>query len=79
MILCSCNLLTSADLKAAAQSLRESDPSQPVTPIRLFQSLGVKPQCGNCLDALCQTLAGWGFIGTCPEPLAGQAEGEKVD
>lgn len=78
MILCSCNLLTSADLKAAAQSLRASDPSRPVTPSRLFELLGVRPQCGNCVDALRHTLAEWGFPGTCPEPLATIADGRRI-
>ena len=79
MILCSCNLLTSADLRAAAKTLREADPGRPVTPRRLFQSLGVRPQCGNCLDALRHTLIEWGFPTTCPEPLASIADGGKID
>ena len=79
MILCSCNLLTSADLKDAAKTLKESDPARPVTPRRLFQSLEVRPQCGNCLDALRHTLAEWGYPGTCPEPLASLADGGEVD
>ena len=76
MILCSCNLLTSDDLRAAAQVLRDADPDRPVTPRRLFQAVGMRPNCGSCVDALRRTLQEWGFPATCPEPLATIAEME---
>lgn len=74
MILCSCNVLTSADLRETAERLQDSDPTRPVTPLRLFRELGVRPKCGSCLGLLRRTLQDWGFPATCPEPLATIAE-----
>lgn len=80
MILCSCNVLSSVDLRTVAERLQESNPGRPVTPLRLFRELGVRPKCGSCLGLLRRTLQDWGFPATCPEPLASIAtEGEDGD
>jgi bacterioferritin-associated ferredoxin len=70
MILCSCNVLSRAALLAAAEKLRSADPSAPVTPGRVFHALGVRPQCGSCVELVRRTLRDGGFPGTCPEPIA---------
>jgi len=79
MILCSCNVLSSADLKATAERLRDANPSVPVTPGRVFLALGVRPQCGSCVDLVRRLLRDWGFPATCPEPLASIATDELPD
>ena len=70
MILCSCNLLSGARLREAAEQLQERRPDLPVTTGRVFQEIGVKPQCGSCVHLVRRLLLEWGFPATCPEPLA---------
>ena len=79
MILCSCNVLSSADLRAAAESLHKADESRPVTPRLVFRALGARPQCGSCIELLRRTLQDWGFPATCPEPLVSIAEAGDGD
>jgi bacterioferritin-associated ferredoxin len=74
MILCSCNVLSSASLREAAEALRSADPSRPVTAGRLFLALGARPQCGSCIELVRKSLREWGFPLTCPEPLASIAD-----
>ena len=83
MILCSCNLLSSADLRSVAEALRKAEPALPVTQGRVFQAMGVRPQCGGCVELVRSTLRDWGFPATCPEPLAsiadrGSASGDQA-
>lgn len=70
MILCSCNVLTKAAILAAAQSLVAADPMRAVTPGRIFRALGVRPNCGSCVDVIRALLRDSGLPMTCPEPLA---------
>lgn len=70
MILCSCNVLTKAAILAAAESLVAAEPMRPVTPGRIFRVLGVRPNCGSCLDLIRAMLRDFGLPMTCPEPLA---------
>jgi bacterioferritin-associated ferredoxin len=70
MILCSCTLLTRAAILAAAQSLVAADPMRAVTPGRIFRVLGVRPNCGSCVDVIRALLRDSGMPMTCPEPLA---------
>lgn len=70
MILCSCNILVAAEMRRVAEELQRSAPDRPVTPGRVFQSLGARPQCGGCVELVRRTLLQWGFAQTCPEPLA---------
>lgn len=73
MILCSCNVLVAAEIKRVAEEMHTADPDRPVTPRRVFQALGARPQCGSCIEMIRKTLMGWGFAQTCPEPLASSA------
>ncbi len=77
MILCSCNVLTSTSLRAAAQALQDADPSRPVTPGRVFHAVGARPQCGSCIELVRKSLQEWGFPLTCPEPLASIANDQE--
>lgn len=70
MILCSCNILTKANILAAAEALVVADPMRPVTPGRVFRALGVRPNCGSCLDLVRAMLRDFGLPMTCPEPLS---------
>lgn len=73
MILCSCNVLVAAEMRRVAEELRDAEPDRPVTPRRVFQALGARPQCGSCIELVRKTLMAWGFAQTCPEPLASSA------
>lgn len=73
MILCSCNLLTRANIQAAADALVLADPTRPVTVGRVFLALGVKPQCASCVEMIRRMLRDFGLPITCPEPLASVA------
>lgn len=79
MIICSCNVLSSAAIRAAAEKLREEDPARPVTPGRVFLALGARPQCGSCIELVRKSLREWGFPLTCPEPLASIAADVRSD
>jgi bacterioferritin-associated ferredoxin len=70
MILCSCNVLTKTAILAAAEALVAADPLRPVTPGRVFRVLGVRPNCGSCVDLIRAMLRDFGLPMTCPEPLA---------
>ena len=78
MIICSCNVLTSAGIRAAAEKLRDEEPTRPVTPGRVFLALGARPQCGSCVELVRQSLREWGFPLTCPEPLSTIADEEEA-
>ncbi|MCW5715454.1 MAG: hypothetical protein KIT43_13165 [Bauldia sp.] len=62
--------MTKTAILAAAQSLVEADPLRPVTPGRVFRVLGVRPNCGSCVDIIRAMLRDFGLPMTCPEPLA---------
>ncbi len=74
MIVCSCNVLTKARIRATAEALAAEDPLRPITPGRLFRSLGARPQCGTCFSVIRTIVADAGLTFTCPEPLATEAE-----
>lgn len=73
MIVCSCSVLTNANITATAQMLARAEPGRPVTPGRIFRALGARPQCGTCFSLIRQIVADAGIAFTCPEPLAGEA------
>jgi len=79
MIVCSCNVLTRERIAAAAESLAADDPLRPVTPGRLFRTLGARPQCGTCFATVRRIVADAGIAFTCPEPLASVADEEEED
>ena len=74
MIVCSCTILTRARILAIAETLTRQDPSRPITPGRLFRALGARPHCGTCFASIRAEIARAGFLFTCPEPLASEAE-----
>lgn len=52
MFICICNALRDKDFKRAADSCIGADCAE-----RLFDELGCKPQCGNCLCAVDEMIA----------------------
>ncbi len=74
MIICSCNVLTKARIAAAADALARENPDRPLTPGRIFRTLGARPQCGTCFTLIRRIVADAGLTFTCPEPLATVAE-----
>ncbi len=74
MILCSCNILTSARIREAAETLALADPNRPITPGRIFRHLGARPRCGTCFELVQRLLRDMGLPMTCPEPLASEAD-----
>jgi bacterioferritin-associated ferredoxin len=74
MILCSCNVLTQANIEAAAQVLAETFPGRPVTPAGVFKVLGYRPRCGTCFELVRRLLRDMEMPLTCPEPLDAAAE-----
>ncbi len=79
MIVCSCNVISKACLETAAEKLAADDPTRPLTPGRLFQSIGKRPNCGTCARTVRQIIADGGHSFTCPEPLASVADAPPVD
>lgn len=73
MIVCSCSVLSKANIAATAQMLAAAEPGRPLTPGRIFRALGARPQCGTCFSLIRQIVADAGIAFTCPEPLAGEA------
>ena len=79
MIVCSCNVLTRARIRAAAEELAAADPTRPITPGRLFRAMGARPNCGTCFPVIRAIIAEAGLIFTCPEPLASVAEEDEPE
>lgn len=74
MIVCSCNVISKSCLEEAAEKLAAADPTRPLTPGRIFQAIGKRPDCGTCARTIRQIIADGGHRFTCPEPLASVAE-----
>ncbi len=49
MIICSCNVISSAEIKATVEELIVSDPDVVLTPGMIYRAIGVRPKCGTCL------------------------------
>lgn len=49
MIVCSCNVVTSAEIEAAVEELLAGDADVVLTPGMIYRAIGVKPKCGTCL------------------------------
>ena len=79
MIICSCNVLSKARVMATAEALGREDPLRPLTPGRVFRSLGARPQCGTCFSLIRQLMGEAGLAFTCPEPLASGAEEDEAE
>ncbi|MGH6854414.1 MAG: (2Fe-2S)-binding protein [Aestuariivirga sp.] len=50
MIVCHCNILTSAGIRSAVETLLSDDPHRVITPGAVFFSCGARPQCGACME-----------------------------
>ena len=49
MFVCSCNVITAAEIKRAISDLREADPMRVLTPGLIYRAIGHRPKCGSCL------------------------------
>lgn len=76
MIVCSCNVLTRADIIAAARMLQREQPGRPVTPARVYRALQVRAQCTLCFALVRRLVMEAGLDVTCPEPLGSASEDE---
>lgn len=56
MIVCSCNVVTSRQIKAAVEELVAADPDVVLTPGIVYRALGVRPQCGTCLPQVVEMI-----------------------
>jgi bacterioferritin-associated ferredoxin len=56
MIVCSCNVVTTRQIKAAVEELVADDPDVVLTPGVVYRALGVRPQCGTCLPQVVEMI-----------------------
>ncbi len=77
MIVCSCNILTKAQVLAAAETLQREQPGRPLTPARIYRALQVRAQCTVCFVLVRRIVMESGLDVTCPEPLGSGAEAER--
>lgn len=49
MIVCSCNVVSSGQIKAVVDELVRDDPGILLTPGMIYRHIGIRPKCGNCL------------------------------
>lgn len=49
MIVCSCNVVSSAEIEAAVEELVAGDADVVLTPGMIYRAIGVRPKCGTCL------------------------------
>lgn len=49
MIVCSCNVVSSAEIEAAVEELLAGDADVVLTPGMIYRAIGVRPKCGTCL------------------------------
>lgn len=50
MIICSCNVISDKEIKAAVEELVGSDPDVVLTPGMVYRALCCRPKCGTCLQ-----------------------------
>ncbi len=50
MIVCSCNYIRDRDIHEAVDSLTVADPTRVLTPVKVYKSIGIRPNCGSCLS-----------------------------
>ena len=56
MIVCSCNRLSAADIKRAAQTHRLAKDGATATTASVFRRLGKQPQCKGCLPLIAKLI-----------------------
>jgi bacterioferritin-associated ferredoxin len=49
MIVCSCQRITDADIRAAVGWMRAADPMTLITPGKVYRALGKSASCGGCV------------------------------
>jgi bacterioferritin-associated ferredoxin len=79
MIVCSCNILTKAQILEAAEMLQREQPGRALTPARIYRFLQMRAQCTVCFALVRRIVMESGLAVTCPEPLGSGAEDEKND
>ncbi|MWD29736.1 (2Fe-2S)-binding protein [Aquicoccus sp. SCR17] len=57
MIICHCMSITDADIRAAVDWMRASDPETLITPGKVYRALGKKADCGGCLPLFMETMS----------------------
>ncbi len=50
MIICSCNVISDNDIRAAISKIRKRTPDTMLTPGKVYKQLGKRAQCGTCLQ-----------------------------
>jgi len=56
MIICSCAVISDADIRRAVEWMRASDPYAVVTPGKVYRALGKTPACGGCIRLFVDSL-----------------------
>ncbi len=49
MIVCSCAVISSEDIRRAIAWMRAADPDTIITPGKVYRALGKRPECGGCI------------------------------
>ena len=81
MIVCSCNLISSEDIRRAVASIRAAAPDAPLNATVIYKALGKRPKCGNCLDLADEEVCRFARTGDCcrqppaDRPVPGSADG----
>ncbi len=58
MIVCHCTRITDAEIHAAVDWMRSSDPDVLITPNKVYHALGKAPNCGGCMPLFLSTMRG---------------------
>ncbi len=56
MIVCSCNVITMAEIRRVVGELRADQVPRVITPGVVYRHLGYRPQCGCCLGAVAEAI-----------------------
>lgn len=56
MIVCSCNVITMAEIRRAIAKLHADPEPKVVTPGVVYRTLGYRPQCGCCLSIVARAI-----------------------
>lgn len=57
MIICHCQSITDADVHAAIDWMRASDPGTIITPGKVYRALGKAADCGGCMPLFLSTMS----------------------
>jgi bacterioferritin-associated ferredoxin len=56
MIVCSCNVITMAQIRRVVEELHAGPVPRVITPAVVYRALGHRPQCGSCLGAVADVI-----------------------